>query len=89
MTSERAAEVWDSIISTLEDKLQYALIEQARSVVKADFEGGELSLLVADQEACDFFNSPVNEQRLILQCRSVVHIQKVRAKVVDASPLRR
>ena len=88
MTSDKAAKIWKELLSILEEKLQYSILEQAKSVVDVSLDGSDLTLMVATDEAHDFFNSQVNEQRLIILSRPVVQLEKITAEKVNAEPLR-
>ncbi|MCB0345576.1 MAG: hypothetical protein KDD66_10685 [Bdellovibrionales bacterium] len=88
MADERASHTWNQILEVLDKKLQLALLEQAKMVVDVELHGPELILYVCNPEAKDFFNSDVNEQRLILQVRSVITLDSVTAHLVEASPLK-
>lgn len=89
MADERASHTWNQILDVLDKKLQLALLEQARLVVDVELHGPELVLYVCSPEAQDFFNSDVNEQRLILQVRSVINLDSVKAHLVEASPIKK
>ncbi len=88
MTKERSSDVWDRILQVLDEKLQYGFLEQAAAVLDVHLEGEELHLTVATPEAQQFFNSELNEQRLILLVRSFLRLSRVKAKLSEGSPLR-
>lgn len=88
MSKERSAEVWDKILHILDEKLQYGFLEQAAAVLDVRLEGEELLLTVSTPEAVEFFNSELNEQRLILLVRSLLRLSRVKAKMAEGSPLR-
>ena len=88
MADERASHTWNQILEVLDKKLQLALLEQARMVVDVELHGPELLLYVCNPEAQDFFNSDVNQQRMILQVRSVISLDKITAHLVEASPIK-
>lgn len=77
MAYQTASSVWEKILEILDEKLQYGLLEQARSVADVRFEGGELALSVVTSEAEEFFNSHINQQRLIIMARAIVPIERV------------
>lgn len=88
MSKERSSVIWDQILQVLDEKLQYGFLEQASSVLDVRLEGEELHLTVSTPEALEFFNSELNEQRLILLVRSFLRLSRVRAKLSEGSPLR-
>ncbi len=88
MTSDKASQIWKDLLGAFEEKLQYSILEQAKSVVDVGLEGSELVLMVATNEAFDFFNAQVNEQRIIIFSRPITHLEKITAVKVDAEPLR-
>jgi len=87
MSDSESRELWRGIIKALEEKLQFGFLEQERSVVDVRFDGGELTLVVSDKDAADFFNAEVNQQRLMIVSRSIVSIEKIVVEMVEASPL--
>ena len=87
MTDSRAHEAWQQILSILDEKLQYGLLEQARSVVDVRLEGSELTLVVASEEAERFFSAEVNQQRLIIQSRPKISLSAVKVERANSSPL--
>ena len=87
MTETHAKEIWQQIVKILEEKLQFGFLEQEKSVVNVEFDGAELTLTVASDEAFDFFNAEINQQRLIIVSRPVISLDKVLVKKVDAEPL--
>lgn len=87
MTSDSAARTWKQILECFEEKLQYSFVEHAKYVVDINFEGNELSLLVTSDEAVDFFTAEINQQRMIIFSRPIIHLDKVSARKVDADPI--
>ena len=87
MTDIRANEIWTRVLAVLDEKLQYALLEQARSVVDVRMEGDELILYVANAEAERFFSAEVNQQRLIIQSRPAVSLSRISVVRTDSSPI--
>ena len=87
MTDSRAHEVWKQILSILDEKLQYGLLEQAKSVVDIRLEGEELTLIVSGDEAERFFSAEVNQQRLIIQSRPKISLGKIRVERSHSSPI--
>ena len=80
-------ETWKEILKILDEKLQYALLDRARSVVDVKIEGEELHLYVAGSEAAEFFKAEINQQRLIILSRPLITLEKIRVKEVAAEPL--
>ena len=89
MTDKHAIEVWEAILKILDEKLQYGFLEQAKAVVDIHVDGGELKLTVATDEAEEFFNSEVNQQRLMITSRPVIAIEVIIVEKTDAEPLER
>ncbi len=87
MTDSESRELWQRIVQSLEEKLQFGFLEQGRSVVAVRFNGGHLTLVVSDSDAADFFQADVNQQRLIIVSRPIVSIEKISVELVNASPL--
>lgn len=71
MKDTRAHEIWNKILEVLDEKLQYAFLNQARSVRDVRFEGSELVLVVSSPESVAFLNSDLNQQRLMIISRSL------------------
>ena len=71
MKDTRAQEIWNKILEVLDEKLQYAFLNQARSVRDVRFEGSELVLVVSSPESVAFLNSDLNQQRLMIISRSL------------------
>ena len=71
MKDTRAHEIWNKILEVLDEKLQYAFLNQARSVKDVRFEGSELVLVVSSPESVAFLNSDLNQQRLMIISRSL------------------
>lgn len=88
MIDARASEIWQRITSLLEDKLQYGIIEQAKSVVRISLIGNGLKLYVSSDEAAEFFSSDVNQQRLSILARPILNIETIEVERVDAEPLK-
>lgn len=88
MTANQAHEIWSGILKILDEKLQYGLLKQVDSVVDVKIDGDELSLCVSDDEAFDFFQAEVNQQRLIILARPVIFLETIKVIKVDAEPLR-
>jgi hypothetical protein len=74
---------WDDLISLVEEKLQFGLLTQMRSVVSAQIEGGEMMLAVNSREALDFFNNATNQQRFILLARPILPLEKISVSFVQ------
>ena len=55
----------------LDEKLQYAFLNQARSVRDVRFEGSELVLVVSSPDSVTFLSSDLNQQRLMIISRSL------------------
>lgn len=85
----RAQELWDQILVVLDEKMQYALLTEAKNIVNVALEGNDLLLTACTEDGAEFFNSEVNGQRLILQVRSVINLDSVKARYVEASPLKK
>ena len=83
MTEQQVKEIWDKILEMLADKLQFGFLEQAGSIASTKIRGNELILTVASEEAKAFFNSEVNQQRLILLTRPLINLETVTAVMVD------
>ena len=88
MIDARASEIWQRITSLLEDKLQYGIIDQAKSVVRVSLIGNGLKLYVSSDESAEFFSSEVNQQRLSILARSIFNIETIEVERVDAEPLK-
>ncbi|OVE79860.1 hypothetical protein BVY02_02105 [bacterium J17] len=88
MTNPRSQEVWQRIVSILDDQLQYGFLEQAKSVVDVQLEGSELKLCVSSDEALEFFAADVNQQRLLIISRPVVSLDKISVELVEAEPIK-
>lgn len=71
MKDTRAHEIWNKILEVLDEKLQYAFLNQARSVKDVRFEGSELVLVVSSPESVAFLNADLNQQRLMIISRSL------------------
>ena len=78
---------WTSIKAVLEEQLQYGFLEQVKSVVDVSFSGGEFVLTVTTDEAAEFFNAEVNQQRLMIVSRPIVSIESIVVKKVEAEPI--
>lgn len=87
MTDSDSRELWQRIVRSLEEKLQFGFLEQERSVVAVRFDGADLTLVVSNSDAADFFRADVNQQRLIIVSRGIVSIEKITVELVEASPL--
>lgn len=74
---EASIKVWNQIVNLLDEKLQYALLEQMKAVKVVKLGAGELNLVVTTTEAYDFFSAHINQQRLIILSRPVAAIEKV------------
>ena len=81
MTSSQANSLWDNILKVLDEKMQYGFLEQARAVKSAELDGTSLTLSVTTQEAVDFFQSQVNQQRLIIVSRPFCAVENVFVKL--------
>ena len=77
MTSSASDQVWRKILENMEEKLQLGLLEQTRGVASAAIEGSTITLRVATPEAAEFFAAHVNQQRLIILARPIVHLERV------------
>jgi len=77
MDAVDAQKVWDKILAEFEDKLQFGFLEQAKAITSVQIEGEEITLVVNQQEAEDFFKSSVNENRLIVTSRPIVRLDKL------------
>ena len=88
MTNPRSQEVWQRIVSILDEQLQYGFLEQAKSVVDVRLEGSELQLSVSSTEALEFFAADINQQRLLIISRPVVSLDKISVELVEAEPIR-
>lgn len=88
MTASKSAQIWEQIVAVLDEKLQYGLLEQAKSVVRVVVEGEEMRLHVGSAEAFDFFNSHINQQRLMIISRPVIYLEKIVVIKAEAEPLR-
>lgn len=80
MSSEKTQEIWKQIIKQLEEKLQYAFLEQIKNVEDVNLEGDELILTISDADSIEFFKSEINSQRLILLSRPVISLENVVVK---------
>lgn len=87
MTDSRAHDIWKQILAILDEKLQYAMLEQAKNVVDVRLEGSELTLVVSGEEARQFFSAEVNQQRLTIVSRPVISLSKVTVATSDSSPI--
>lgn len=87
MTKQNDTAVWARILLLMEEKMQFGFLEQARFVLKAEFENGHAILTVCSDDAREFFNSQVNQQRLIIVSRPVVSIERFTILQVEAEPL--
>ena len=90
MKDTRAHEIWAKILEVLDEKLQYAFLNQARSVQDVRFEGSELVLTVSSQESVNFLSADLNQQRLMIISRSLPSshkpvgvIERFRVELVD------
>jgi len=73
--------IWNLILERLHEKLQYGVIEQTKFVTEARIEGSELILQVSTEEAKEYFNAEVNQQRLIILARPEITLLRVTAVV--------
>jgi hypothetical protein len=87
MTSQNDSAVWARILLLMEEKMQFGFLEQARFVLKVEFEGSHALLTVCSDEAREFFSSQVNQQRLMIVSRPVVSINQLSIVQVNAEPL--
>jgi len=87
MATERDTAIWKQILQILDEKLQLGVLQQSRAVVDYKFEAEHLTLFVATDEAFDFFNSEINQQRLIILSRPAIWMEKVSVERVEAEPL--
>jgi len=59
------------------------VIEQTKFVTEARVEGSQLILEVNNEEARDYFNSEVNQQRMIILARPEITLLRVTAILVS------
>lgn len=78
---EKAGELWQRLLDSLEDKLQYGLLTQARLITDIQLDGEELVLETTDEGALQFFSLAVNQQRLVIASRELGSKSPVVAKV--------
>ena len=74
--------IWNLILERLQEKLQYGVIEQTKFVADARVEGSELILEVTSEDAKEYFNAEVNQQRLIILARPEITLLRVTAILV-------
>ena len=77
MVSRPTEEIWKDVISVLEEKLQYGLLQQLKNISSLDIAGSQLKLIVTDPESFEFLTSETNQQRLIILCRPVLHVEEI------------
>lgn len=87
MADNAAHEVWKKILVVLDEKMQFAFLEQARSVVDVRLNGPELTLVLGSDESYRFFSSEVNQQRLIIVSRGIHPLQTFRIEKVEATSI--
>lgn len=85
-TNERN-DVWNRILEDLREKLQFGVLQQAKSVVEARVCGGVLTLVVTDAEAEEYFNAEINKQRLMIMSRPVAPLADIEVRRVSATPI--
>ena len=88
MTDSKSTEVWRRIVEIFDEKLQYGFLDKVGAVVQVKVEGSEIHIFVSSEDAYEFFNSEVNQQRLIIFSRTVISLDKVVVHRVNAEPLR-
>lgn len=88
MTSQNESSVWARILALMEEKMQFGFLEQARAVLKVEFEGTHATLTVCTEEAAEFFSAQINQQRLMIVSRPVANIQSISIERVEAEPLK-
>jgi hypothetical protein len=88
MIKDDAQTVWQSIVSVLEDKMQFGFLEQVQYVVSVSLESDTLVLGVTTEEALDFFRADVNQQRLFIVSRPISTISNIKVELIEAEPLR-
>ena len=74
--------IWNLILERLQEKLQYGVIEQTKFVTDARVEGSQLILEVTSEDAKEYFNAEVNQQRLIILARPEITLLRVTAILV-------
>jgi hypothetical protein len=77
-----AQQVWDAILSDLEEKLQFGVLEQARAVVSVELKGNCLTLKVCTEEARNFFSTPTCQQRLAIISRPIAIVEEFEIELV-------
>lgn len=82
MTETESKELWNKITAVLEDQLQYGFLEKAKFVVRAYLENSTLILEVNDDEAFEFFNSQITQQRILIISRPIANIATVQVNRV-------
>lgn len=82
MTAISAAELWDKLLRILEEKLQYGMVEQTRSVTSVNLEGAQLILTVNSNEALQFFQAETNQQRLIIMARPMIRLESIKVELL-------
>lgn len=87
MADKAAHDVWARILNVLDEKLQFAFLEQARSVVDVRLNGAELTLIVGNDESYRFFSSELNQQRLIIVSRGIHPLQTFKIEKVEATSI--
>ena len=70
-------DIWESILSEMDEKMQFGLLEQARNVIDIQIDGEELVLLVESDAAAAFFEIPGNQTRLLIMARPIVQLEKI------------
>ena len=77
MSDPKSNEIWRRIVDVFDEKLQYGFIDKVHSVVQVKIEDSEIHIFVNSDDAVEFFNSEINQQRLIIFSRGIVPLDKV------------
>ncbi len=73
-------DVWAAILAEIDEKMQFGLLQQARTVLDIQIDGEELVLLVDSDEPEQFFSQSTNQQRLLIMARAVIDLRHVTVK---------
>ena len=87
MTDTESAKIWRQIVEILDEKLQYGFLNQEKSVVDISINGNELTLYVCNDEAFDFFQSEINQQRLMIMSRGIRNFNSIIVAKVEADSI--
>jgi len=74
-------DIWSAVLAEIDEKMQFGLLEQARTVLDIQIDGTELVLFVASEECQQFFSQGGNQQRLLIMARPVIDLERVSVKL--------